>query len=129
MVKNNNIKILGDLESEIMEVVWSIGQASVRDVLRELERRRKIAYTTVMTVMSRLHEKGILKRKMDKSGAFLYLSVKDKKSFLAQASERILKNFLREYGDVAVAQFVDIIETSDTKRSEEWKNKLRDLVK
>lgn len=129
MVKNNNIKILGDLESEIMEIVWSIGQASVRDVLSELEKKRKIAYTTVMTVMSRLHEKGILKRKMDKSGAFLYLPIKDKKSFLAQASEKILKNFFREYGDVAVAQFVDIIETSDAKRSGEWKNKLKELVK
>ncbi|MBI5071453.1 BlaI/MecI/CopY family transcriptional regulator [Candidatus Falkowbacteria bacterium] len=129
MAKNNNIKILGDLEAEIMETVWKIGQASVRDVLTELEKKRKIAYTTVMTVMSRLHDKGVLKRKMDKSGAFLYLPVKDKKSFLAQASEKILKNFFREYGDVAVAQFVDIIETSDTKQSDEWKNKLRDLVK
>ena len=129
MVKNNNIKILGDLESEIMEIVWSIGQASVRDVLTELEKKRKIAYTTVMTVMSRLHDKGVLKRKMDRGGAFLYLPIKDKKSFLAQASEKIIKNFLREYGDIAVAQFVDIIETSDTKQSEEWKNKLRDIVK
>lgn len=125
----NSIKILGDLELEIMEIVWSSGQASVRDVLLPLQKKKKIAYTTVMTVMSRLHDKGILKRKMDKSGAFVYVPTKDKQAFLSQASEKIIKNFLREYGDVAVAQFVDVIEALDTKQSMGWKNKLRDLVR
>src|SRR3989339_2276538 len=119
---NENVKALGELESEIMEIVWKQEQSSVRAVLLELEKVRKIAYTTVMTVMSRLHDKGVLKRKMDKSGAFLYLPVKDKKSFLAQASEKIIKNFLKEYGDAAVAQFMDIIATTDAKQSVEWKN-------
>lgn len=124
-----NIKILGELESEIMEIVWANEPVSVRLVLVELEKKRKIAYTTVMTVMARLHEKKILSRKMDRGGAFVYVPVKDKKSFLASASEKIIKNFLKEYGDIAVAQFVDIIETSNTKQSEEWKNKLRGLLK
>lgn len=125
----NSVKILGELEAEIMEEVWKIGQVSVRDVLSRLGKRKKVAYTTIMTVMSRLYDKGILKRKMDKSGAFVYLPVKGKESFLAQASEKIIKSFLKEYGDVAVAQFVDIIETTDTKQSAEWKSKLRDLIK
>lgn len=124
-----NTKVLGELESDIMEVVWKQEQSSVRSVLSELEKKRKIAYTTVMTVMSRLHDKGVLKRKMEKSGAFVYVPVKDKKSFLANASEKIIKNFLKEYGDVAVAQFVDVIETSNTNQSEAWKNKLRELLK
>ncbi len=124
-----NTKTLGDLEAEIMEIVWANGRASVRSVLLELEKRRKIAYTTVMTVMTRLNDKGVLKRKMDKSGAFIYVAVKDKKAFLANASERIIKSFLKEYGDVAVAQFVDVIEAYDTKQSAEWKNKLKGLLK
>jgi predicted transcriptional regulator len=128
-MNKENIKILGELESLIMEIVWQQEQSSVRSVLLELEKKRKIAYTTVMTVMARLHDKGVLKRKMDKSGAFAYVSVKDKKSFLANASEKIIKNFLKEYGDVAVAQFIDIIETSNAGQSEEWKNKLRKLIK
>ena len=124
-----NIKILGELESEIMYIVWMNDQASVRFVLLKLEKSRKIAYTTVMTVMARLYDKGILKRKMDKSGAFIYIAVKDKKSFLANASEKIIKNFLKQYGEVAVAQFVDVLETYNPKQSEEWKSKLRDLLK
>ena len=128
-MNKENIKILGELESEIMEIVWQQELSTVRSVLLELEKIRKIAYTTVMTVMARLHDKGVLKRKMDKNGAFVYAPIKDKKSFLAKASEKIIKNFLNEYGDVAVAQFINIIETSNTNRSEKWKNKLRELMK
>jgi len=128
-MSKENIKILGELESLIMEIVWQQEQSSVRSVLLELEKKRTIAYTTVMTVMARLHDKGVLKRKMDKSNAFVYVPIKDKKSFLANASEKIIKKFLKEYGDVAVAQFIDIIETSNTGKSEEWKNKLRKLIK
>lgn len=124
----NGIKILSDSEQEIMEIVWHNGQTCVRDVLDELAKKKKIAYTTVMTVMSRLHEKGVLTRKMNKSGAFVYEAVSDKKTFIEKKSEKIIKNFLKEYGDVAVAQFLDVIETSNSLKSEECKNKLKKLV-
>ena len=45
-------QIMGDLEAEVMECVWELGSASVKDVHRCLLERREIAYTTVMTVMS-----------------------------------------------------------------------------
>ncbi len=128
-MSKENIKILGELESEIMEIVWAHEQASVRLVLSELEKKKKIAYTTIMTVMARLYNKGILKRKMDQGGAFVYVPTRDKKTFWASASEKIIKGFLKEYGDVAVAQFLDIIDASDAKHSAEWKDKLRALIK
>ena len=125
----NNIKILSGAELEIMEIVWCDGQACVRDVLKELKKKKKIAYTTVMTVMSRLHEKGVLKRKMNGSGAFVYEPVSDKKTFIEKKSKKIIKSFLKEYGDVAVAQFLEVIETSGASQSGEWKEKLKKLVK
>ena len=125
----NNIKILSDSEAEVMEIIWCNGQTCVRDVLKELKKKKKIAYTTVMTVMSRLHEKGVLKRKMNGSGAFVYEPINDKKTFIEEKTEKIIKGLLNEYGDVAVAQFLDAIQTSNTSKSEEWKNKLRKLVK
>ena len=127
-MNKNKIKVLGELESEIMEAIWACGQASVRCVLDKLQKRKKVAYTTVMTVMSRLYEKGILSRKMDKSGAFIYLPVDDKKTFLQKTSANLIKSFVREYGDVAVAQFFDIIEFSDLKKSAEWKDKLKKIL-
>lgn len=53
---------LGELELEVLDVLWEKKIATVKDILDELARRREIAYTTVMTVMTRLSDKGVLKR-------------------------------------------------------------------
>ena len=57
-------------ELEIMKVVWELQTATVRDVYGTLLRRRKIAYTTVMT-MNILIEKGFLKKRAD-ARAYVY---------------------------------------------------------
>jgi predicted transcriptional regulator len=60
---------LGSLEFELMEILWSNGESSVRDVVLTL--RRPLAYTTVMTTLDRLFKKGLLDRhKSDR--AFVY---------------------------------------------------------
>src|ERR1700691_5170629 len=53
---------LTDQELEIMKIVWSLNEATVRDVYEKLLERRKIAYTTVMTLMKILETKGHLKK-------------------------------------------------------------------
>jgi predicted transcriptional regulator len=62
---------LTDQELEIMKVIWDRGSATVRDVYEALLERRKIAYTTVMTMMGILEQKRFLRRKqVDR--AYLY---------------------------------------------------------
>src|SRR5687767_11739976 len=63
--------VLTDQELEIMKVVWQRGKATVRDVYEELLKHRKIAYTTVMTMMGILEQKGRLS-KSDSERAFVY---------------------------------------------------------
>jgi BlaI family transcriptional regulator, penicillinase repressor len=58
-------------ELEIMKVVWGLESATVRDVYEALLKRRKVAYTTVMTMMNILEEKGYLKKKQAER-AYLY---------------------------------------------------------
>ncbi len=58
-------RTLTEQELEIMKVVWEIETATVRDVYEALLRRRKIAYTTVMTMMNILEEKGYLKKRAE----------------------------------------------------------------
>ena len=58
-------------ELEIMKVVWSRGHARVRDVYEALLEQRKIAYTTVMTMMNVLEKKGHLRKKAE-GRSFLY---------------------------------------------------------
>lgn len=60
---------LGELEREVMEVAWQRGEVSVRDVCLAMDER--MAYTTLMTTLDRLHKKGLLERRKD-GRAFLY---------------------------------------------------------
>ena len=55
--------VLTASELEIMQIVWRGGNVTVRDVYEELRERRKVAYTTVMTMMGILEQKGYVKNK------------------------------------------------------------------
>jgi predicted transcriptional regulator len=86
-----------------MEVVWaSDGAVSVRAMLERLNkgRRPQLAYTTVMTVMSRLVEKDVLSRRREGRGYVYEASVSD-------AAEIAVRSVVREFGDAALAHFVD----------------------
>jgi BlaI family transcriptional regulator, penicillinase repressor len=58
-------------ELEIMKLVWQLQNSTVRDIYEALLRRRKIAYTTVMTTMNTLETKGYLKKRKQER-AFIY---------------------------------------------------------
>ncbi|MFE3448894.1 BlaI/MecI/CopY family transcriptional regulator [Nonomuraea sp. NPDC059194] len=77
------VRALGDLEATIMDRMWSYHRpASVRDVLEDLRREREIAYTTVMTVMDKLHKKGLLRRQ-PVGKAYVYETVTSKEAYTA----------------------------------------------
>ncbi len=59
-------KSLGELESAVLSTLWDHGAPlSVRDVLARLRRKPALAYTTVLTVLDRLHGKGVVVREKD----------------------------------------------------------------
>ena len=53
-------QVLGEVELEILNIVWEKGEASVQDVVDDILRNRKTAYTSVLTMMRNLHKKGYL---------------------------------------------------------------------
>jgi BlaI family transcriptional regulator, penicillinase repressor len=53
-------------ELSIMKVIWRLGSATVREVYEALRENRRIAYTTVMTMMNILEAKGYLKKEKEK---------------------------------------------------------------
>ena len=63
--------VLTEHELEIMQIVWQRPTVTVRDVYEELLKRRKIAYTTVMTMLGILEQKGFLKKKQGEK-AYVY---------------------------------------------------------
>lgn len=100
-------KVLGELESDVMEIIWqSKGPISVRTVTQSLQKKRRIAYTTVMTIMGRLMDKGFLKRK-ESGKAYTYQPIYSKDRFLTRVSRQIIKNFVSSFGEMAVAHFVE----------------------
>nr|WP_176993093.1 BlaI/MecI/CopY family transcriptional regulator [Nonomuraea jiangxiensis] len=83
---------LGELESTIMDRMWATKEpASVRDVLEHLRQERTLAYTTVMTVMDKLHTKGLLKRK-PVGRAYVYEVVSSKEAYTADVMRESLAN-------------------------------------
>lgn len=122
-------KVLGELESDIMEIVWnSRNPISVRDVTGDLQKRRKIAYTTVMTIMGRLVEKGLLKRK-EAGRAYIYQPVYSKDRFLTRVIHQIIKNFVANFGDAAVAHFAEEVNKLTPAKRRELKKLLRESQK
>ncbi len=74
-------KTLTGQELEIMKVVWEREQATVRDVYEVLLKRRKVAYTTVMTMMKILEQKGFL-RKSQEERAYVYRPAQPKRQVI-----------------------------------------------
>ena len=87
-------KVLGDLEAEIMEFIWSrpAGQGTtVRDVFEVLYERKHIAYTTVMNTMTRLARKNLL-RFEKKDQAYIYYPNFTQQEFISRFVGRILED-------------------------------------
>jgi predicted transcriptional regulator len=109
--------VLGDLESDVMDVVWARREVSVRDVQRRLEARRPIAYTTVMTTLARLARKGLLNRRMV-DGAYLYAPAVSRDQLAATVTASVIDGLLDGFGKTAVARLVDRLQEEDPRRLE-----------
>ncbi|MEU8587233.1 BlaI/MecI/CopY family transcriptional regulator [Streptomyces sp. NPDC048664] len=74
---------LGELEDAVMTRVWKWNRpATVREVLEDLQQERSIAYTTVMTVLDNLHQKGWVRREAE-GRAYRYEAVSTRAAYAA----------------------------------------------
>ena len=120
---------LHDLEATIMDVVWGkqLSSFAVGDVLAILEKQRDIAYTTVMTTVTRLYEKGILERERD-GKRYVYSPKLSREEFLQSTAREVLDEavgghqamaMLAEKVSEASAGELDDLEALIQKRREE----------
>ena len=99
---------LYDLEADIMDAVWSRDWEafSVRDVLEILEADRDIAYTTVMTTVKRLFDKGLLER--EKQGRrFMYRPVVGREAFYAQLAVQVMRSLPDSGREAAMSMLIE----------------------
>jgi len=115
---------LSKFELEIMEILWTLGEASVREVQDAIHERKRPAYTTVQTIFARLEEKKAVRRTRKIGNAFLFEPLISRRS----VHRRIIDQFLDLFGGSAEPVVARLLETGkltleDLKSMEESQEK------
>lgn len=115
---------LHELEAEVMEEAWRHDEVTVREVLEALNRGKKQrAYTTIMTIMSRLDEKGLLARRRE-GKTDVYRAALSREDYEEARTRAQVDELVAEHGDLALAHFARQLEDLDP----EQRKRLRRLA-
>lgn len=107
-------QVLGNLEAEVMRVLWQQPKQTVTEVEEKLRSKREIARTTVLTTLDRLHRKGYLTR--EKNGkAYVYAPRLTRPEFEREMAQEVLSALLGGLGEPVLSTFVELIGEDDGK--------------
>ena len=101
-------QVLGDLEAEIMELIWARPQeqgTTVRDIFEVLYERRHLAYTTVQSTMNRLVKKRMLRAETEEH-TYLYYPTLTQGDFISRFAARVLEGLLSNFTGATQEQLV-----------------------
>lgn len=119
--------LLGSLEYESMRALWRDAPASVKAVRDRINddraKSQHLAYTTVMTVLARLHEKGLLDRVKHGRG-YQYTPRFDEAALIEHLGRQEVTELVERYGTVALSQFAAALADADPATVQ----RLRDLA-
>jgi predicted transcriptional regulator len=123
MAKRREIS-LTKFELEVMEILWDLKEASVREVQEAIHERKRPAYTTVQTIFARLEEKGAVRRTRKIGNAYLFEPLIERTSVY----RRMIDEFLDLFGGSAQPVVARLVETGkltleDLKALEDAKKK------
>jgi BlaI family penicillinase repressor len=94
-------------ELEIMDVLWRLGEASVREVCDALAEKKRPAYTTVQTIVQRLEQKGAVRRTRKIGNALMFVPAVTRRS----AYRRVLDDLLDLFGGSAQPVVAQLLES------------------
>jgi predicted transcriptional regulator len=117
---------LHDLEAEVMQEMWRVDEAPVRAVMETLNARsdKERKYTTIMTIMARLHRKGLLTRRRE-GKTDIYAAALTREEYLEARAREEVGALVQEYGDVALVHFHRQMDGLDRKRREQLRRMAR----
>jgi predicted transcriptional regulator len=98
-------RVLGELETRLMELLWVESPMSVRAVCERVG--GGLAYTTIMTTLDRLHKKRLLRRRKD-GNAFLYEPAMDRAEYQRRVVEAALTPLMEQGAAPVLAAFVEV---------------------
>lgn len=90
-----------------MKVVWEHSPVTVRDVYQRLLERRQVAYTTVMTMMNILEQKGYLKKAAGTDRAFVYEPAQPRKAVIRGMVREFLERVFNGSADPLMAHLIE----------------------
>ncbi|MHB8468434.1 MAG: BlaI/MecI/CopY family transcriptional regulator [Gaiellaceae bacterium] len=114
-------RYLGGLQAEVMGIFWDDDSATVREVVDELNKRRRrrrkdeFAYTTVLTIVSRLYTRELLDREPEGRG-FRYHATTTRDELLGTLSDELISRLLDDFGEIAVARLGARLDDLDPSR-------------
>ncbi|MCZ8522088.1 MULTISPECIES: BlaI/MecI/CopY family transcriptional regulator [Paenibacillus] len=119
-------RFFGPLEAKIMEILWAHPHQSIKDVQIRLEKEKDLNYNTVMTVMNRLLEKGVLTKTMA-GRTSMYSPVESKAGFLENQSKEISHNLVEDFGPLVVNHMLDALDDADPQLLAKLEQKIKEL--
>jgi predicted transcriptional regulator len=121
-------RFFGPLEAKIMDVLWNDVEMTIKDVQQALELEKLTNFNTVMTVMNRLVDKQVL-RKRTEGRSFLYQPVLSREEFLTTQSKEMTNELMDEFGSVVVSHMLDALEDVDDALVAKLEQKIKELKK
>lgn len=116
--------VLGELESAVMEILWSEAGQTVNEVEERLRHKRDIAHTTVLTTLDRMYRKDYLTREKQ-AKAFVYSPRYTRTEFERTIAQEVLGALIGHSAETAVSTFVDLI-GNDPGALEQLEEKIRE---
>ena len=109
-----SIDDLGKLQRQAMEIVWRLGEATVHQVRDSLRRRKKPAYTTILSVLQTLEQAGWLRHRKD-GKSYVYVPTSNRR----EAGARSLRRFIDQvfHGDPLIV-LQHLVEETELTESE-----------
>lgn len=123
-------RFFGPLEARIMDLFWEREheEFSIKEVQKALDSEKNINFNTVMTVMNRLVEKGVLKKRA--SGRMsLFSPIQSKVEFFDEQSKKLTENLLDEFGGVVISHMIDSLTDVDETLLDKLEKKILQLKK
>jgi len=121
-------RFFGPLEAKIMDILWARPGSSIREVQAALEKDKDVNFNTVMTVMNRLVDKGLL-GKSQKGRTSLYQPVQSKEEFMNNQSKELSHELVDEFGALALNHMLDALEEADSSLIERLEQKIKQWKK
>lgn len=121
-------RFFGPLEAKILEILWEQPEQSIKAVQEKLDKEKPTNFNTVMTVMNRLVDKGILTKK-SAGRSSVYAPTQTREHFLDAQSKEITHELIEDFGPLVVNHMIDALEEVDPDLLAQLERKIKAMKK